>query len=315
MHLRLHANATTTPRIRAYIQSSTASAAELADELGISETTVRKWRGRSDTRDQSHRPHRIQTGISDLEERLICELRQSLWLSIDDIVEVMSRCVRTGFSRSAVHRCLQRNGLSERPKPKKDKPGVFDTDRPLGFVHCDVKYLPAIRKQKHYAFVAIDRATRFVHVEVLNNRSAAAARGFLERFLEAFPHEVHTVLTDNGPEFTDRFASDKKGKPHDKPSGNHPFDEVCAGNNIKHTLIKPYRPETNGMVERFNRRLSEHLATRPKHHARRNQRFHSTDDLTQFVETFVHAYNRTRLRCLNYQSPVEAMNNQPGQYI
>ena len=44
MHVRLHANATTTPRTRAYIQNSTATVAQLARELGVSETTVRRWK-------------------------------------------------------------------------------------------------------------------------------------------------------------------------------------------------------------------------------------------------------------------------------
>lgn len=46
MQLTLHANAVTTPKTRAYIQASTASVAELAAELGVNETTIRRWRGR-----------------------------------------------------------------------------------------------------------------------------------------------------------------------------------------------------------------------------------------------------------------------------
>jgi hypothetical protein len=40
------------------------------------------------------------------------------------------------------------------------------------------------------------------------------------------------VLTDNGSEFTDRFAVDKKAKPHDKPSGAHAFDRICTQRRI-----------------------------------------------------------------------------------
>lgn len=47
MDLKLHANVTTTPRTRAYIQASRASVAELAAELGVSETTIRRWRRRA----------------------------------------------------------------------------------------------------------------------------------------------------------------------------------------------------------------------------------------------------------------------------
>ena len=47
MDLTLHANATTTPRTRSYIQRSKRAVAELAVELGVSETTIRRWRGRT----------------------------------------------------------------------------------------------------------------------------------------------------------------------------------------------------------------------------------------------------------------------------
>jgi transposase InsO family protein len=116
-------------------------------------------------------------------------------------------------------------------------------------------------RQRSYAYVAIDRATRFVYLEILPNRRAA---GFLARFVERFPLEVHTIVTDNGSEFTDRFAVDKKGKPHDKPSSEHPFDRLCAARAITHRLTRPFRPQTNGMVERFNRRLGEHLGRVPQ---------------------------------------------------
>jgi hypothetical protein len=54
MELRLHANATTTPRVRAYIQGSRKPVAELARETGVSETTFRRWRGRDRQADHSH---------------------------------------------------------------------------------------------------------------------------------------------------------------------------------------------------------------------------------------------------------------------
>jgi hypothetical protein len=106
MELALHANATTTPRTRAYIQRSKKPVGELAGELGVSETTIRRWRGRSTVGDRSHRPKRLTTSLSAMEETLVCELRTSLQLPLDDIVEVMRRCVNGKLSRSAIHRCL-----------------------------------------------------------------------------------------------------------------------------------------------------------------------------------------------------------------
>ena len=91
MELNLHANATTTPKVRAYIQRSKKSVAELAAELGVGETTIRRWRGRTTVDDRSHRPHRLMTSLSAMEETLVCELRTSLQLPLDDLVEVMRR--------------------------------------------------------------------------------------------------------------------------------------------------------------------------------------------------------------------------------
>ena len=312
MQVRLHANATTTPRTRAYIQQSDKSVAELASELGVSETTIRRWRGRSSVEDGSHVPRRIATSLSDLEEQLVCELRRSLGLPLDDITEVMQRCVRKALSRSAIHRCLRRHGISKRPPPEPTPVGTFEAAG-VGFIHIDVKHLPALRRQKSYAFVAIDRATRYVYVEIHPRRDGTTSAGFLGRFLEHFAHPVRTVLTDNGSEFTDRFAVDMKDKPANAPSGRHPFDLVCSHHRIDHRLTRPYRPQTNGLVERFNRRLADAIGARKA--ASRNTGKNKFDDHRQrdaFLHRFVADYNRTRLKCLGYRAPLEALSNHTG---
>ena len=126
MDLKLHANATTTPKTRAYIQASTASVADLAIELGVNESTVRRWKGRTSVADRSHVPHQLKTSLSATEEQLVVALRQELELSLDDIVEVMRRCCNDALSRSAIHRCLQRHGISQRPLSAKPAVGRFE---------------------------------------------------------------------------------------------------------------------------------------------------------------------------------------------
>jgi transposase-like protein len=313
MHVKLHANATTTPRTRAYIQQSTASTASLAGELGISARTVARWKSRADVRDRSHVPHRLTTTMSDWEEALCVELRRSLSLPLDDIVEAMRRCLNPKLSRSAIHRCLKRHGISARQRPDKAPVLAFETARPAGFIHVDVKYLPPLGRKRSYAYVAIDRATRFVYLEVLPDRRGQTAAAFLERFLKSFALKVHTILTDNGSEFTDRFAVDKPGKPKDKPSGEHPFDTLCRKHAINHRLTRPFRPQTNGMVERFNRRLGEHLNQMPQNRAAHHRRFLDHPERDAYLYTFVADYNQTRLRCLNYQAPAQALANLTGQ--
>jgi transposase-like protein len=313
MDVKLHANATTTPRTRAYIQCSRASVRALAEELGVSETTVRRWRSRTVTTDGSHVPHRLRSSLGEAEERLALELRTSVGLTIDDALEVMRRCVMPDLSRSALHRCWRRHGVSRLPKPARDKPVAFETNRPAGFIHMDVKYLTKLADRRSYAYVAIERATRFVYVEVLMDRKGTTAAAFFTRFLAAFPYRVHTVLTDNGPEFTDRFAVDKKGKPPGRPSGDHPLDRLCTARRITHRLARPFRPQTNGMVERFNRRLQEQLDAAPKNGRNRGLNcFDTHQHRADYIRTFVDNYNRTRLKCLGYIAPLEALSNLAG---
>jgi transposase-like protein len=310
MELNLHANATTTPKTRAYIQRSRKPVAELAAELGVSETTIRRWRGRSTVADHSHTPKHLAISLSPVEEALVCELRTRLALPLDDIVEVMRRCLNPKLSRSAIHRCLKRHGISQRPKPDKPAVGVFE-QASVGFIHVDLKHLPALQKRKSYAFVAIDRATRYVYVEIHPKRDAETAEAFLKRFLADFPHPVHTILTDNGSEFTDRFAVDMKDKPHDRPAGRHPFDQLCAKHKIDHRLTRPHRPQTNGMVERFNRRIVEAIGRQPKRGIA-HRLFASHAERDAFLLGFVRDYNRTRLKCLGYLAPLQALANQTG---
>ncbi len=135
MRVELHANATTTPRTRAYIQQSSASVADLAAELGVSEKTIRRWRGRDQVADRSHRRHRLGQSTSLEEEALICGLRSDVRLGLDDLVEVMQRCVNPSLSRSAIYRCLRRYGVSGPvERPATEAPGRFAT-QPFGFVH------------------------------------------------------------------------------------------------------------------------------------------------------------------------------------
>ena len=308
MNVKLHKNATTTPAVRAVIQTSVDPVAALARRYGVSETTIRRWRKRrGEVMDRSHARHNRGESTTPEAEALIAELRTTLALSLDDIVEVMRRCVDPGLSRSAIWRCLQRQGLGRRDARPAKPPGRFD-DEPCGFIHIDLKHLTRLRGQRAYAYVAIDRATRFVHLEVHHRRDAKTAAAFLSRFAEAFPAAIRIVLTDNGSEFTDRFAVDMKNKPEGRPSGRHPFDKACLALGVQHRLAKPFHPQTNGMVERFNRRLAEALRSQDNIHAKR--KFDTHADRNAFLIGFVKDYNRTRLRCLKYHTPQQALTNQ-----
>ncbi len=143
--------------------------------------------------------------------------------------------------------------------------------------------------------VGIDRASRWVYVEILGEKTALNAAGFLQRLVAKAPFQVQKVLTDNGKEFTDRFCATGERD----PTGRHRFDRACDSHDIDHRLIKPRHPQTNGMVERFNGRISEVLAT---------TRFDSAQSLADTLGRYVRLYNhQIPQRALGHLSPVQAL--------
>ena len=76
MNIRLHKNVTTTPAVRKFIQESDLSERKLAKMLGITRSTVRRWKKRKSVEDRSHRPHRMKTTLTPEQEIVIVELRK-----------------------------------------------------------------------------------------------------------------------------------------------------------------------------------------------------------------------------------------------
>ncbi len=265
MNIHRHANATTTPKTRQYIQASDPSVPQLADELGVSEDTIRRWKRRDGVADGSHHPHRLQTTLTAVQERVVVELRKTLLLPLDDLLAVTREFIHPDVSRSGLDRCLRRHGvanlkalLPQEEGAQKPPHKTFEEYLP-GFVHVAGKYLPQLPDQDRRTdlFAAIDRATRWVYVEILQDKSATTAGGFLQRLLDHAPFAITKILTDNGKEFTDRFCATGERQ----PTGTHAFDRVCTDHRIEHRLLKPRRPQTNGRVERFNSRIADVLRT------------------------------------------------------
>ena len=285
MEIRRHANATTTPKQRAYLQHSSRPVAELAVELGVSETTIRRWRVRDTVQDHPHTPRRLATTLTPLQEYVVVELRKLLLLPLDDLLVVAREFVCPALSRSALDRCLRRHGVARladllpEAEGKPPLPKTFQDYEP-GFVPVDVKYLPKIpdEAERRYLFAAIDRASRWVSFEIQPDKTAATAAGFLERLRAKAPFRLRTVLTDSGQAFTDRFGATGERQ----PTGQHAFDQTCAQHGIDHRLIKPKHPQTNGMIERRNGRVAEVLKTTT---------FASARHLETTLQRYLHLYN------------------------
>src|SRR3982751_114716 len=161
---RVHPLARTTPRTRAEIKASSGSLAAVAERYNITVATARKWKGREDAQDRSHRPHKLSTTLSPAQELLAVELRRTLLLPLDDLLAVIREFINPQASRSGLDRCLRRHGVSDLKsiQPQLEgqaKPVKTFKDYEPGFLHIDIKYLPQMpdETQRRYLFVAIDR--------------------------------------------------------------------------------------------------------------------------------------------------------------
>jgi len=113
-----HGSATTTHAIRAAIQRSQASIAELSRALGINPGTVAKWRKRQTVEDRKTGPRKPRsTVLSEEEEAMLVAFRRHILLPLDDCLYALQPTI-PHFTRSSLHRCLQRHGISRLPDVK-----------------------------------------------------------------------------------------------------------------------------------------------------------------------------------------------------
>jgi len=306
MDIKLHSQATTTPKIRADIQAAPSSITdgELARRYNVARSTIRRWRYRDDVHDRPHTRHNLLATLSFEQEEVLIAARELLRLGLDDLLVVAREFLNPRLSRSALHRMLKRrqvptlSALAQRDAESDASPRhkPFKHYEP-GFVHIDIKYLPQMpdESRRRYLYVAIDRATRWVYLEIRSSQSASDARAFFHHLIGKAPFKIRKVLTDNGKCFTDRFTS----RGERKPTGHHPFDIACAQHRVEHRLIRPGHPQTNGMVERFNGRISDVLAT---------YRYESREDLEQTLKRYCWLYNHhIPQKALHHQPPIAAM--------
>jgi transposase InsO family protein len=278
-------NARTTPAVRAEIAGSKERTGVLAQRYGVSTETVRKWRQRGveDCLDHSARPHQLPWKATEEERAVVCALRRITNFALDDLPFVVTHFL-PHLHRDSIWRILKAEGLHRRPTPVSSKPGkgkgtfkAYD----LGFIHIDIKHLPKLRtsdgeRRKRYLYVAIDRCSRSVHWAVKDDETERSAIAFLREAAAAFPFRLTHVLTDKGSCFTPAFA------------------QACAELGAKYRHTKPYTPQTNGMVERFNRRLSSEVL---------GIAIYSHRDLEQLLRGFNAAYNARRQRVLDGKTP------------
>ena len=199
----LHGCATTTHAVRKAIQRSKASLTQLSRTYGINPKTVQKWRQRETVEDRKTGPkHPHSTLLGEAEEALIVAFRRHTLLPLDDCLYALKPTL-PHLSRSSLHRCLQRHGISRLPQVGGDKPEKKRFKRyPIGYFHVDIAELRTA-EGKLYLFIAVDRTSKFAFARLVESANTKTAAAFLDDLVAAVPYEVHTVLTDNGIQFAD----------------------------------------------------------------------------------------------------------------
>jgi transposase-like protein len=152
------------------------------------------------------------------------------------------------------------------------------------FKDYSIGYLPVDFAEVHteegrqYLFVAIDCTSKVAFAELHPQAKRLVAADFLRRVLEKLPYKVHTMLMNNGVQFT--------LQPHQFFPAGHSFDRVCREFGVEHRLTKSAHPWINGQVERFNRTIKEATVQR--------YQYESTAQLTEHLQTFLLAYNHAK---------------------
>jgi len=266
----LHGSARTTEAIRRAIQHSQASLRALAKRHGINQKTVAKWKRRTSVADMPTGPKTASsTVLTTEEEAVIVAFRKHTLLPLDDCLYALQPSIPR-LTRSSLHRCLQRHGVSRLPEVEGEKTARTKfKSYPIGFFHIDIAEVQTAGG-KLYLFVAIDRTSKFAYVELHRQAKRQTAGDFLRHLVEAVPYCINIVLTDNGNHFTTPGAGGSavplivEALAKGEAIWAHSFEYACAQLGIEHRLTKPKHPWTNGQVERMNRTIKE--ATVQRYH-------------------------------------------------
>ena len=158
-------------------------------------------------------------------------------------------------SHSTIYRRLKQYELNRRTKPMKEEKRRIIKDKLGELGHIDLHQLPRdifLTRPPRAAFVicVVDSCSRLAWAEAVESKRALEVMFRTMRLFQAlkthYGVQFAEVLTDNGAEFVN------KANPQD-----HPFEAMLLELGVKHRYTRPYRPQTNGKVERFWRTLDD----------------------------------------------------------
>ena len=244
----------------------------------VSRNTVRRWLRRLDPSSRSSRPARQPRRLAVELELRILEARKESRRGPNMLSMMLG-----GVPASTIYKVLRRHGIN-RLFPKEKLPTIrYEHDAPGAMIHIDVKKLGRIglcadtRQRRRYPgheclHVMIDDCSRLGYVEVHSSETAWASTAFLEHSVEWFKSlgiSVQRVLTDRGSAYTSRLWRD-----------------TCQLIGIRHQLIRPRRPQTNGKCERWIRTIVDECL--------RGRAYGSLDARAEVIQRFVIYYNTAR---------------------
>ncbi|MGL5852036.1 MAG: IS481 family transposase, partial [Phycicoccus sp.] len=325
-----HANAALTPkarlRVAQLVVEQEVPISEVAARFQCSYTTVKRWAGRyaagESMQDRSSRPHVMPAKTSPQMTKRIVSLRLRKRLG------PVQLAAHVGVAPSTVHRVLTRcrlNRLAHVDRAAGEPVRRYEHPHPGAMLHVDVKKLGNIPDGGGWRYVGrrqgsrnrsatadkpknaysnpkmghalvhtvIDDHSRVAYAEIHDDETAATATAVLRNAVAWYAARgvtVQRVLSDNGSAYR-----------------SHLWRDVCTELAIKHSRTRPYRPQTNGKIERFHRTLSDGWG-----YARC---YGSESERRQALPAWLHEYNhhRPHTACGN-RPPITRLTNLSGQY-
>src|SRR5437764_3198662 len=322
--MNVHGNARLGPAGRRALVGAVESGASLrkaAACFGVSPATAHRWwvrwRQASERQrdslaclcDRSSRPHRSPRLLSAAEQERICSVRQRTGWGPRLIAGEVDQ------PHSTVWKVLSRAGVSRRPVQPREAPNRYEWPCPGDLLHMDVsryaRFLrpghrvtgdrsqrsrhwmqPATRVGYDYAHAIVDDHSRLAYVELHDDEKANTVTAFVDRALAFFAeHDVTAtrLMTDNG------FAYTK----------NRSLRDLLARHGIRHLTTEPYRPRTNGKVERFHQTMAREWAHGLSYRSHRQR--------NQALPHWLDHYNRTRPHSsIGDRPPISRVHNVRG---
>jgi transposase InsO family protein len=242
--------------------------------------------------------------LSKDEERTILNIHRKLGANEFEIYEMIKdhrsvhgeRGFRIHPSVSTIYRTLRRYPLN---KKRKEKIKRYEKRYPGELMHSDTsvlaKTLFADRK-RYYLFGLIDDCTRLCYVELIEEiKAARVTKAFFNGYRWFWQHgiRIEEVMTDNGIEFTS-FTSQKA-------KDTHFFETMLSIFGIKHRYTRPYRPQTNGKIERFWEIIKEECI-------RIERESKTRKEIEASINGYMYMYNYQRRHGgIKYQTPLEKL--------